>query len=57
MYIYVYTYIGPVWQISWAHPKFGTLLASCSYDGSVIIHKEGIVCVYVCIYLFIYMYV
>ena len=24
---------GPVWQVGWAHPKFGTLLASCSYDG------------------------
>lgn len=30
-----------MWQIAWAHPKFGTLLASCSYDGSVLIHKEG----------------
>lgn len=32
---------GPIWQIGWAHPKFGVLLASCSYDGSVIIHREG----------------
>ncbi|KAF0757426.1 hypothetical protein AaE_004270, partial [Aphanomyces astaci] len=32
---------GPVWQVSWAHPKFGTLLASCSYDGKVIIYKEA----------------
>lgn len=32
---------GPVWQVAWAHPKFGVLLASCSYDGSVIIHKEN----------------
>lgn len=32
---------GPVWQISWAHPKFGVLLASCSYDGSVIVHREA----------------
>ena len=31
---------GPVWQVAWAHPKFGTLLASCSYDGAVIIHKQ-----------------
>lgn len=23
---------GPVWQVAWAHPKFGTKLASCSYD-------------------------
>ncbi len=32
---------GPVWQVSWAHPKFGVILASCSYDGSVIVHKES----------------
>lgn len=32
---------GPVWQIAWAHPKFGVILASCSYDASVIIHREG----------------
>lgn len=31
---------GPVWQVSWAHPKFGVILASCSYDGSVLIWKE-----------------
>ena len=31
---------GPVWQVSWAHPKFGSILASCSYDGKVIIWKE-----------------
>ena len=29
---------GPVWQVSWAHPKFGTILASCSYDRKVMIH-------------------
>ncbi|XP_055828641.1 protein transport protein SEC13 homolog B-like [Solanum dulcamara] len=32
---------GPVWQVAWAHPKFGSLLASCSSDGKVIIWKEG----------------
>jgi len=31
---------GPVWQVSWSHPKFGVLLASCSYDKKVIIYKE-----------------
>ena len=30
----------PVWQIAWSHPKFGNLLASCSYDGWIFIHKE-----------------
>ncbi|KAL5565504.1 hypothetical protein UlMin_028668 [Ulmus minor] len=32
---------GPVWEVAWAHPKFGSFLASCSYDGQVIIWKEG----------------
>jgi protein transport protein SEC13 len=31
---------GPVWSVSWAHPKFGSLLASASYDGRVIVWKE-----------------
>lgn len=31
---------GPVWQVSWAHPKFGQMLASCSFDHRVIIWKE-----------------
>lgn len=33
-------HVGPVWQVTWAHPKFGNLLASCSYDRKVIIWKE-----------------
>lgn len=32
---------GPVWQVSWAHPKFGVILASCSYDRSIIIYRES----------------
>lgn len=35
-----YSHTGPVWQVAWAHPKFGQILASCSYDGKVIIWKE-----------------
>lgn len=31
---------GPVWQVSWGHPRFGVVLASCSFDGSVLIHRE-----------------
>ena len=30
----------PVWRVTWAHPKFGNLLASCSYDQKVFIWKE-----------------
>jgi len=31
---------GPVWQLSWANPRFGTYLASCSYDRKIIIWKQ-----------------
>jgi len=31
---------GPVWQIAWAHPRYGNLLASCSYDRKVFVWKE-----------------
>ncbi|AOW07895.1 protein transport protein SEC13 [Yarrowia lipolytica] len=31
---------GPVWQVSWAHPKFGSIIASASYDGKVFIWRE-----------------
>jgi WD40 repeat protein len=31
---------GPVWEVAWAHPKFGMILASCSYDGKVCVWKE-----------------
>lgn len=31
---------GAVWSVSWAHPKFGTILASCSYDGRILIFRE-----------------
>lgn len=31
---------GPVWMVSWAHPRFGVALASASYDHKAIIWKE-----------------
>jgi len=31
---------GPVWKVSWAHPRFGNILATCGYDMKVIIWKE-----------------
>ena len=32
---------GPVWQVAWAHPKFGVILATCCYDGRVILFREA----------------
>lgn len=37
----VHRHEGPVWQIAWAHPKFGPILASSSYDGKVFIWKDS----------------
>jgi len=31
---------GPVWQVAWAHPKFGSVLASCGYDRKVVVWRE-----------------
>lgn len=31
---------GPVWQVTWAHPRYGNILASCSFDKKVILWKE-----------------
>lgn len=41
---------GPVWSARWAHPKFGTLLASASFDHHVMIHKEVEPNSFVCAY-------
>ena len=38
--LWAFRHEGPVWQVAWAHPMFGNLLASCSYDRKVIIWKE-----------------
>lgn len=31
---------GPVWRVAWAHPQFGNVLASCSYDRQVFVWRE-----------------
>ena len=31
---------GSVWQISWAHPSFGKIIASCGYDTKIYIFKK-----------------
>ncbi|PBP22044.1 protein transport protein SEC13 [Diplocarpon rosae] len=31
---------GAVWSVSWAHPKYGNILASAGYDGKVFIWRE-----------------
>ena len=31
---------GSIWKLSWAHPEFGQVLASCGFDGQVFIWEE-----------------
>ncbi|VDN02032.1 unnamed protein product [Thelazia callipaeda] len=33
---------GPVWKVVWAHPEFGQILATCSFDRSVTIWEETV---------------
>lgn len=39
-YQHFHRHKGPVWRVAWAHPMHGTMLASCSFDGTVIIWKN-----------------
>jgi len=32
---------GPVWRVTWAHPEFGQVLASCSFDHAVCVWEEA----------------
>ncbi|KXL45875.1 hypothetical protein M433DRAFT_156657 [Acidomyces richmondensis BFW] len=29
-----------VWCVAWSHPSFGTILASCGYDGRILLFRE-----------------
>lgn len=31
---------GPIWSVAWSHPKFGSVLACSSFDGSILIQRE-----------------
>jgi nucleoporin SEH1 len=31
---------GSIWRLSWAHPEFSQIVASCSFDRTVCIWEE-----------------
>lgn len=31
---------GPIWRVKWAHPDFGSVIATCSFDNTIIIWEE-----------------
>lgn len=37
---YVQTHSGSVWRVTWAHPEFGQVLASCSFDRTAAVWEE-----------------
>lgn len=32
---------GPIWQVAWSHPRYGSMLASCSFDKNITVWKEN----------------
>ena len=34
------THSGSVWRVTWAHPEYGQVLATCSFDRTVCIWEE-----------------
>jgi len=36
----LFRHAGPAWQVSWAHPKYESVLATCGYDKKINIWKE-----------------
>lgn len=40
MFFSVQTHSGSVWRVTWAHPEFGQVLASCSFDRTAAVWEE-----------------
>ncbi|XP_046842687.1 nucleoporin SEH1-like isoform X2 [Xenia sp. Carnegie-2017] len=38
----VKTHYGSVWRVTWAHPEFGQVLATCSFDNTAAVWEEQI---------------
>ncbi|CAH1779774.1 unnamed protein product [Owenia fusiformis] len=34
------THYGSVWRVTWAHPEFGQVIATCSFDRTAIVWEE-----------------
>lgn len=38
------THSGSVWRVTWAHPEYGQVLATCSFDRTVGVWEEQSMC-------------
>jgi protein transport protein SEC13 len=36
----IFAHHGPIWGLEWAHPSFGNIFASCSYDGYIRVWQQ-----------------
>ncbi|XP_071529011.1 nucleoporin SEH1-like [Panulirus ornatus] len=36
------THCGSVWKVTWAHPEFGQIIATCSFDRTAAIWEESV---------------
>jgi nucleoporin SEH1 len=34
------THFGSVWKVTWAHPEFGQVIATCSFDRTAAVWEE-----------------
>ena len=32
---------GSVWKVTWAHPEFGSILATCAFDKACTVYEEA----------------
>lgn len=40
IYFCFQTHSGSVWKVTWAHPEFGQIIATCSFDRTVAVWEE-----------------
>lgn len=40
IFIYFQTHAGSVWKVTWAHPLYGQLIATCSFDRTAALWEE-----------------
>ena len=40
MFFFEQTHSGSVWKVTWAHPEFGQVIATCSFDRTAVVWEE-----------------
>ena len=40
LFLLFQTHSGSVWKVTWAHPEFGQVIATCSFDRTAVVWEE-----------------